>query len=129
MSLPGKAQEFVSRIAARCRADEPAGPVLVATGRRPDDGAVVIIYREALDASLLGRVYDLDSCSRLFDPALSVADLADIAYVDDLSDPSGRGVALRVDWARGLVPHPDDVGWIVDDDELSAVERAGLLGT
>jgi hypothetical protein len=63
----------------------------------------------------------------MFDPILSIEDLADIPYVDDLCDPSGRGVRLRVGWARGLVPRPDDVGWIIGHDELSSLEQAGLL--
>src|SRR3954453_5771230 len=90
MSLTDEAERFVSRLAARCRADGPTGPVLVGAGLRADDRAVVIVYRGAADAPLLGRGYDLDRYSRMFDPILSIEDLADIPYVDDLCDPSGR---------------------------------------
>jgi hypothetical protein len=128
MTLSTQAQRFVARIAARCRADEPAGPVLVAAWSSGDDGPVVIVYREGPDAHLLGRVYDLDGYARLFDTGLSVEDLADIAYADDLCDPSGRGVALRVGGARALVPRPDDIGWIVSDEERAALARGELLG-
>jgi hypothetical protein len=84
------------------------------TGPTRPDGAVVVRYREAADTRFSGPVYDLADYARLFSPELSVADLADIARADDLSDPSGPGARLPVDRARtgartrrgGLAPEP-----------------------
>ena len=127
MTGPGlSVDEFVFRLHERSRCDSPSGPVIVATGTR-NDGALVIVYREREGGPLLGRTFHLDQHAALFSPLESVQDLADIVYADELCDPSGRGTRLRVDWAQGLVPDPDEVGWLLTFAERAAFEREGLV--
>jgi hypothetical protein len=103
-------REFVSRIAERIGDPKDIfhGDLVFVGGGRSPDGRAVILYRERVDGPVLGRRYDLERYAALFDPHLTVSALADIAFVDDVADPTGSGRELVVDWSDGI-DHPDEI--------------------
>lgn len=111
------AQDFIDQLRDLCQAGSPSGPIMVGARVLPDSSAV-IIYRERAGSPVLGRRYDLTTYSRLFSPDSSARHLAEIAYADDLTDPSGSGTRLHVDWADGVVADPHEIGWLLSHDEL-----------
>lgn|GEM_PF-7084770 len=110
--------------ALRRRFADPQHPLAssvqwVAGGTSPD-GRAVIIYRETrTDGPLLGRRYDLEAFSALFDPSFGVEELADVAFVQDITDPTSGGTVRATDWAVGLVPDTLEIEWV---GELYEVE-------
>lgn len=60
---------------------------------------------------ILGRRYVLPEFKSLFDDDLSINDLAQIIVTDEISDPTGHGQVLPVDWAKGLVLPGQPVEW------------------
>jgi hypothetical protein len=76
----------------------------------PDD-SVVILYREWAPGPILGRRYVLPEFKALFDDDLSINDLAQIIVTDEISDPTGHGEVLSLDWAKGLVLPGQSVEW------------------
>lgn len=76
------------------------------------DGIALVSYREFADGPVLGRRYVVAEFATLFEPPCSVAELAGIAFANDITDPTGSGEVLPVDWARGLVPDGTVVEWI-----------------
>lgn len=104
-------QLFLARI--RARSDESAAhAAILVAGRVNPDGRIVLVYRERTGGELLGRLVDLDEMKPLFDPN-DPEWLADVVFSDEMSDPSGPGERLAVDWADGLVENPDHIGWHV----------------
>jgi hypothetical protein len=85
--------------------------VVWVAGRVLDSDSVVMLYRERPDGPVIGRHYVLSDFASLFDPDLDTRDLARIIVVDEITDPSGPGRALDVDWADGLVADPSAVTW------------------
>lgn len=83
---------------------------LIAT--RATDDVAIILYREFPTGPILGQRYELTDYATLFDPHLSPEELADIAFTDEITDPSGRGTRRDVDWADGLVEDPSSIEWL-----------------
>jgi len=107
--------EFVA--AVHRRFDDPANPlassVLWVGGGVSPDGRAVILYREPrTDGPVLGRRYDVPAFAELFEPAPDVEQLADIAFVEDITDPTGGGQVRARDWALGLVEDTLAIEWV-----------------
>lgn len=72
-------------------------------GTEDADGGAVVLYRERPEGPVLGRTYLLGEYAAMFDAHLSIEDLADIAFADDLADPTGTGTEDRtLDRQAGL---------------------------
>ncbi len=77
----------------------------------PDD-SVIFLHREWKAGPILGRRVVLAEFRKLFDPELSIRDLAQIIVSDEICDPTGHGTPLDIDWADGLIPSREIVEWI-----------------
>ncbi|KZX21219.1 hypothetical protein [Rathayibacter tanaceti] len=76
------------------------------------DGDAVILYRESPGGPVVGRRYRLQDYAALFDVGSSPERLADIAFTDDVSDPTGGGVEdAAADERAGLDPG-SGVRWV-----------------
>lgn len=75
------------------------------------EGEAVILYRVDGIPSLQGRRYVLETFSAQFDPTVDTAELAWIAFADEISEPSGPGELRDTDWAVNLTPDPSAVRW------------------
>ncbi len=119
------ADAFVA--ALKWRFDDPQNVlndhVLWVGGGVGPDGAALVFYREHSDGPVLGRRYDVVEFASGFDPLGGVEDLADIAFSEDITDPTGRGVELPVDWADGLVPEGVTVEWVGEPAEDEKASR------
>ncbi|WP_163547382.1 hypothetical protein [Candidatus Frankia nodulisporulans] len=80
-------------------------------GRVLDSDHVVMLYREGAGGPVIGQHYQLSAFASMFDPETTTEGLAHIIFVDEITDPSGPGERLDVDWADGLVPDPSAVTW------------------
>lgn len=81
---------------------------IVATGIA-SDGAAIVVFRDQAHGPLWGLHVDLTEFSALFDPR----DATSLAQVisDEIAEPGGAGEKLDVEWAQGLVDHPESVRW------------------
>ncbi|MCK9894027.1 hypothetical protein [Frankia sp. AgB32] len=80
-------------------------------GRVLGTDSVVMLYREGADGPVIGRHYLVPELASMFDANVATEELARIVFVDEITDPSGPGRQLAVDWADGLVPDPSAVTW------------------
>lgn len=106
---------FVSRVRERVmdRTDVFHGSLVWTAGGEGSDGSAIVLYQERPNGPVLGRRYDLDEFAGLFDPGLTVRDLADIAFLDDVADPTGSGtVRPEVGWADGFYVDAARVEWV-----------------
>ncbi|AZZ56535.1 hypothetical protein [Rathayibacter iranicus] len=89
---------FLERIRARVNdgRDPRAATLVWVRGAEDADGAAVVLYRERPEGPVLGRIYRLGEYAAMFDSHLSIEDLADIAFADDLADPTGTGTENQV---------------------------------
>lgn len=76
--------------------DPRAATLVWVRGAEDADGAAVVLYRERPEGPVLGRIYRLGEYAAMFDSHLSIEDLADIAFADDLADPTGTGAENHV---------------------------------
>lgn len=81
-------------------------------GGQPSPDGAVVLYRQRQDLPVLGYRLDLVTFAPLFGPDPTMAEVAQIVYVDDLCSPAGRGVRRPVTWADGLVEDPDAIEWV-----------------
>lgn len=107
------------RIAAEASERDADAPELLACAPLGAGGAVVL-YREQPAGPVLGKRYDVQTFAALFSPALAADDLAEIAYRNELADPSGSGEVLDVGWADGLGYDRSQVQWVGAGEWLEA---------
>lgn len=110
----GDAEAFVAAI--KSRFDDPKNVLTDSVewvgGGVGTDGNAVVLYREYFGGPLLGRRYDVAKFAARFHPPCSIEQLADIAIADEITDPTGRGVTLSVDWAKGFAPEGASPEWV-----------------
>ncbi|CAO5174090.1 conserved hypothetical protein [Frankia sp. AiPs1] len=85
--------------------------VVWVAGRVIGSDSVVMLYREWPDGPVIGRHYVVPELASLFDADVTTERLAEIIFVDEITDPGDPGEHLDVDWANGLVPDPSAVTW------------------
>ncbi|SNQ51210.1 conserved hypothetical protein [Frankia canadensis] len=85
--------------------------VVWVAGRVLGADSVVLLYREGSDGPVIGKHYVLPELASMFSPNVTTEELARIIFVDEITDPSGPGRHLDVDWADGLVSDPSAVTW------------------
>lgn len=72
----------------------------------------MVLYREREGGPVLGYRLDLVAFAALFKPDPTMAELAEIVYVDDICSPAGPGVRRDVTWADDLVEDPGAIQWV-----------------
>ena len=71
-----------------------------------------MLHREHAGGLVLGYRVDLVAHGALFKPDPTMAELAQIVYVDDTCSPTSRAVRRDVAGAQGLVEHPGAIEWV-----------------
>lgn len=82
-----------------------------AAGRVLADDSIAIVWRSSLSPHTFGRRYVLDKMAPLFE-GMSMLELAHVAAMDEITEPSGQGRPLDVAWADSLVDPGVRVRWI-----------------
>lgn len=92
---------------------DPRSAALVwVLGVEDTEGDAVVLYRERAGGPLLGRRYRLPEYAALFDIGSSPERLADIAFTDDVSDPTGGGVEDAAAEERAGLEPGSGVQWV-----------------
>ena len=89
-----------------------------------------MLYREHAGGPVLGYSVDLVAHGALFKPDPTMAELAQIVYVDDLCSPTGHAVRREVAGAGELVEHPGAIKWVYDSQlPTTARSLSGRAGS